>query len=360
MLKTAGPIVIPITCGVGLIALFVFLLLRNADEPKPVAPAPKQAASESANAWEIPLGSPTEPVQSTPPQPAGAGLERWTLDNLPAGWNPQVAEHLAGFFARMEMTPDISQERLIDLAKAREEIADYLKSLGPEAIPTLSKILRVETDFVNRRFLLYALGDLGPKSEDATIALLDFYTARKDVPGSRSEVNHIVDAMKRLKNDTAYQMMGSFIDDQATSPEDCDKFIQALSEHPRREESEGRFIEKMRAHSDRSVRNHAAQALGKVKSKNSLGDLMAQCDREEAWHVRQTILGTIGKIGDASALPYLERVARTDEDSRVRLSAASAIRRIGTPRAKKILASVQAEERDPKNRDRFQGWLEEM
>ncbi len=361
MLKTAGPIAV----GAGLIAVFIFLLLRNADESRPVAPAPPVAAgppvaAAPTSSWDIPLGSPTERVQITPPPPAKPGLDRWTLDDVPTGWNPQVAEHLAGFFARMEVTADKSAEQLIDLAKAREEIAEYLKNLGPEAIPTLSKILRVETDFVNRRFILYGLGNLGPRSEDATIALLDFYNARKDLEGSRSEVNHVIDAMKYLKNDSAYQMMGSFVDDKTTSSEDCDKFVQALGEHPRREEAEGRFIEKLRGHPDRSVRNHAAQALGKVKNKNSLGDLMAQCDREEAWNVRQTILGTIGKIGDPSAFPFLERVARTDEDSRVRLSAASAIRRIGTPRAKRILASVQAEERDPKNRDRFQGWLEEM
>ena len=111
--------------------------------------------------------------------------------------------------------------------------------VGPEALPTLGTILNAESDFVNRRFVIVAIGDLGPKSESATFILHDFFLARNADPQNRSEMNHVVEAMGRLQNDSSFEVLSGWIErrDDPAIQVFRDRFVKSLGEHPRRDEA---------------------------------------------------------------------------------------------------------------------------
>jgi HEAT repeat protein len=365
---------VPLCLGLGLVGVFIYLIWDEVgrSEPAPIVPPPAPALSQPPAETPMPIaavapgqppGDPGDPLSfESPPRPPGEGLQRWNMDKLPEGWDPALAGQIADFFDKMDVSgfTEEDQEKLKDLQDVREEFRNFLKSLGPEDLATLDAILKNEVDFGNRRFLLEAIGDLGPRSEEATFSLLDFYLRSRDRQGGRSETNHVIEAMGRLKNGTSYESITSMIDDASTSSYDRNKFVQALGEHPRREESISRFVAHGREDDDVGTRNHAWQAIGKMRSRGgkALSDLISAFDRENIWYVKQTMLGTIGYLGDPSALPFLEKVARTNEDSRVRLSAFNAIRLLATPEALRVLRSALAGERDETVRQNVEGWVE--
>lgn len=359
----------PLAAGLALIALFAFFLWDHAGGERPLPqgtrppgrPPPPLSTLVSVEARTDPMFQQME--RRKPGPPPGEGLERWNIEKMPEGWDPELAGRLARFFEDMDVTDPERGDKIENLDATREQLRAFLASLGPEAIPTLSAVLSVETDFVNRRFLIYALGDLGPRSEEATFALADFYESTRGTPGARSETNHVIKAMGSLKNETSFQFIGDYIDNPDTSSYDRDKLIQVLGEHPRRDEAIPRFVAGMRDERDVNTRNHSAQALGKIRQPRTLAELISSFEREEVWYVRQTILGSIGKIGDPSALPFLEKQARIAEPSGVRLSAANAIRLIGMAepwreKARRILQSLLGVERDASVRESIIGWLE--
>ena len=59
------------------------------------------------------------------------------------------------------------------VGRARDDLEALLASLGPEHVQMLAGLLKEEQDFVNRRFLLRALGRIG--SDEALVALVDHY-----------------------------------------------------------------------------------------------------------------------------------------------------------------------------------------
>jgi len=361
-------ILAPLCFGLALVGVFVYLIwneVRHGDtspvapQPPVVGPAP-QAPKRADPPVRAPRDSNPLSFEKTP-RPPGQGLQRWNIDKLPEAWDPALAARLADFFDQMDVSAEFTEEDIEKLKKledVRDKLREFLKSLGPESLVTLDAILKNEVDFGNRRFLLEAIGDLGPRSEEATLSLLDFYLRTRDRQGGRSETNHVIEAMGRLKNATSYESLSGMIDDPSTTSYDRNKFVQALGEHPRREESISRFVAHGRDDDDVGTRNHAWQAIGKMRSKGgkALADLISAFDREDVWYVKQTMLGTIGYLGDPSALSFLERVARTDEDSRVRLSAFNAIRLIATPEAMRVLRSALAGERDESVRQNVQEW----
>ena len=73
--------------------------------------------------------------------------------------------------------------------------------------------------------------------------------------------------------------------------------------------------------------------------------------------IRQTIVGTIGRIGSPSSIPFLEDIARFAKEDGVRLSAASSLRRVGTPAAWAILDDISRSEKNTGVRGRILGWL---
>lgn len=366
-------IAIPFAVALTLAVLFVVLLLDQAARPGPEGSSGDNVAEGQEDAPPLGEASPTPEPDRTilgsptaqdpyrrPARPRSAGkFSRWNLGKLPRGWDPEIASRLHELLEALEYDHLSSGEVTTRVREAYEELREYLASLGPEAIPTLSTILHAEPDFVGRRRIFEAIGSLGPQSEEATWALRDFYFARRDVDGAHSELVNLVRAMGHLKNDTSYELLRDLGTSEAHR-EYRDNFIVALGDHPRAEESVDVFVDAMTGDDVFRVRNHAAQALGKVRSPETLPELYDAYSREPIWYARQTILGSIGKVGDATALPFLETQAREAKESGVRLSAASAIRRIvqatGDPRGRMILEDLAESEPDPKVRSYVRRW----
>ena len=361
-------VLVPVAAGLALLVGGVLLLCleqgqAHLEAPPLTMPKPARLISPGdtvhSGRREEPLRPPPAVEKGPVSVPAGTGPNRWALQTLPAGWDPALAAHLASVFETMDVS-DHDPEKLGKLLGAREALEKFLRNLGPEALPTLGAILGAEPDFVNRRFVLRAIGDLGPKTEDATFVLHQFYLDRRGQPGARSETNYVIEAMGRLKNDSAFSGIRSFIEAPETPNYDRDKFVQALGDHPRAIEALPQFLHEGNNNQDIGTRNHSWQAIGKQgpKAVEALGALISAWERETAYHVRQTILGSIGKLGDARALPALERIARTATPSSDRLSAARAIFRLGTPAALNTLRALIPDERDAKLQTTYQGWLD--
>ncbi len=351
---------LPLLLGLALVGAFVYFLV-GFREPAGVA-APSVAPPAKKAPPEMPKATPEpslEVFQRPPLPPSGRGLARWKIEHLPEGWDPVIAERLARLFETMAVYKPTDAEVIDAIYRAREEIEKYLAGLGPEAIPTLNAILGAEPDFANRRFLLYALGNLGPRSEEATFALRDFYEKNRDIIDARNEMSHLIEAMGNLKNETSFQYMNEQIDDSSTPDSFRDKFIQALGKHPQAGKSVKKFVEYMDYEEDAQIRNHSAQALGGIRDSASLDYLVDRYGREPFTPVQQTILGSIGKIGDEKALPFLEGQARTAEKDDLRFSAARAIWRIGTSKAMEVFQSVIEGERVERLRNLMKEWLQE-
>lgn len=359
-------------------AIFIAFLLRGAGRSRDLAqslPAEGRGGVPTGRLPialdEYPRGSPTDPNPEPLPR-YGGDFPRWNLREFPEGWDEALAKTIHTYFERMSVDFR-DEERLLEVPAVREEFREFLSKLGPEALPTLAAILNAEGDFVNRRFLLYAIGELGPRSEMATFILRDFYLARHADPRNESEIRHVVNAMAKLQNDTAFEVLKEL----ASSPEPSVDphrrfFVAALGEHQRREQAVPFFVDHL--HADREeaihVRNMSAQALGKVRSRETLSELYRAAETEPYFAVKQTILGTIGKIGASESIPFLEAqfrqalapkpdAAYKEESLWIRLSAARALSRIGTADAVEALRELGRIEPDEKGREYIEKWIAE-
>jgi HEAT repeat protein len=350
----------PLAVGILLASIAVFFGIRGGRErPAPeVATAPEDLSNVLP---QMPHGTPTEkdpfrwPEKS--PRRDGAEFPRWDLKELPDGWDASLAHSIHDYFDAMELDHE-DAEKLAAIHETRRQFQEFLDGLGPEAVPTIVAILNAEGDFVDRRFLIKALGGLGSRTEEATYALRDFFLARQVNPENRSELLHVIEAMGELKNVTSLQMLTDFArrdDLHSYRPQ----LVGALGDHPRREETLGTLVGIM--HDDPVIlaRNKAAQALGKIRSEDTLGDLYQAFEKEHYWVNKQTILGTIGKIGDASSYSFLEDKARNAKEPAVRLSAGGALRRLGPSIASTALRDLARTEPDPEVRQRFERWAED-
>ena len=167
-------------------------------------------------------------------------------------------------------------------------------------------------------------------------------------------------------------MLSDMIAADNVSENDRSRFISALGDHPRAEERTELFVDNMVNGQDNHVRNLSAQAIGKlaerrreenVSSGEFLPDLMDAYEGSSRIFVRQTVLGSIGKVGDPSSLSFLEEIARLTPDREIRLSAANAVRRIGqhsgSRRAWAILDGLVQTESDAAVRTRMHRWSNE-
>ena len=367
------PFFLAFSLALSLVALFAYLLAEMKSTSPPAAPGartpveprarPSAAKVESA---ELPFGPPTTPNPfEKPPRKRYEGkFYRWNLQEVPGGWDPEVAARIHELLEAMEYDDLSGWETQKRLERARRELPEYLARLGPEALPTLGKILNVEPDFVARRFVFRGIGQLGPRSELATWILRDFYRARYHDPGGVSEMGRLIEAMGFLKNETSFELLSR----QARNTEPGhdayrDKFVVALGEHPRRLDAVDVFADGLDDDSF-SVRNKSAQAFGKVRAAETLDVLYDAFERENIIYVKQTILGSIGKIGEEESIPFLEALAREAPERGVRLSAAGAIRRIyeqtKSSYAHGLLRELAATESDPGLQARIRRWYESL
>jgi HEAT repeat protein len=352
-------VAVPVALALLLFGISIALLLFTG-APEEAPPTVVQKPAPKVETTAIPFADPSAKVPyavQEKPEKFGGRYPRWNLKEFPDGWDHALGETIHHYFKLMEYTPQ-EKAKLRRLEALREEFREFLRELGPESIATLSAILDVEADFVDRRFLLYALGDLGPQSNEATFALRDFFVKRYENPQSRSELYHSIEAMSRLENDTSFDMLVGFVegDEHPDAYSYRHKFVKALGEHPFREDATGTFVEAMETDDHPNVRNYAAQALGKIRNPDTLGALYKSFEGEQRWVIQQTILGTIGKIGHATAIPFLEGHARNSSEPAVRLSAAGALRRMDDAYARQVLRELARSEPDPKVRQNIQRW----
>ena len=227
---------IPFVLAALLAAVAIFLLVREAQRTREIEASlkiPPQYSRTPIPPEGYPRGSPTDP-KPVPLKRYGGEYPRWNLKELPQGWDPALAKTIHSYFEAM--TVDLMDDvKLSELQRIREEFAEFLAKLGPEALPTLAAILNAEGDFVNRRFLLKAIGNLGPSSEAATFVLRDFYMARHSDIRNDSEMWHVIDAMTQLKNESSFRVLTDFIEDPDPNVDrHRSHFVEALGEHPRR------------------------------------------------------------------------------------------------------------------------------
>ncbi len=355
-------IAIPLVLAAVLSALFVVMLMRQvdrADHEQPLTPKAPVAVAHGKDRT-IPVG-PVEAPRTAPKVVRHArddGLHRWGLSEYPDGWDPEIAASIHAYFEKMA---DLEKNRRgLPLDDLREEVRNFLAGLGPEALPTLAAILDAEPDFVYRRFLLYAIGDLGRESDLATWILKDYLMARKDNPQAVSEVKHVIRAMGNLQNDTSFETLRELVWHPDPRMQSFRKdIIEQLGLHDRRAEAVDTMVEGLREDTLTSNRNKWAQALKRVADPTTLDDLYIAFNKERYWATKQTILGAIGGIGSPAAIPFLEDKARSDPTPAVRLSAARALWRIATPYALDLLQGIIEREKDAKMKQLMESWAEE-
>ena len=356
---------IPLVCALALCILFVVFLVLQAnrtDESSLATPPAAVAAAAVESDWDgygkLPEGPPEAPDEAprVSKRRGKDGLFRWNLSDYPEGWDAEIALSVHNYFETMMRLEKAAPGPELDAL--REEFAAYLAGLGPDALPTFGAILNAESDFVFRRFMLYAIGDLGPQSEDATYMLKDYFMARQRNPKSLSEVKHVLRAMGRLQNDTSFDVLQNMTWDEELAPH-RKNIVEQLGDHVRRDEAVDFFVDGLRKDTHTMNRNKWAQAIKKLRNPDTLGDLYRAFEKERYWGTQQTILGAIGATGSSSAVPFLESKARHHDTPAVRLSAARALWRIGTPYAGEVLSDLQRTEPDPKIRKLIESWESE-
>ena len=353
-------LLVPAAIAVAIVATACVLLIPEKPsapaEPEVTAAAAEETPAAVATDRQIPYNDPSHPQPFTKDeQPRyGGQYPRWNLTEFPPGWDHELAATIHAFFEDMELDPKDSQKSL-RVERIRKEFQEFLDSLGPEAIPTLAAVLGVEPDFVDRRFLVYALGGLGPQSEEATYALSDYVLKRHENPRNRSEMGHVIQAMGRLKNASSFDVLTEFAGDDKLHTY-RGKFIQALGEHPDKDLAVETFSNTLTNDPLPDVRNYAAQALGKVRDPGSLHSLYQSFEQERRWPVKQTILGTIGKIANPNSIGFLESHARNADEPAIRLSAAGALRRMDSPYARRVLRELARTEPDEQVRKHITKW----
>ncbi len=359
-------IAVPFSLAAFLTAVLIWMALNDGQQgPAESTLSAKVEESTSSQA------QPTERVARRKPPTAGPqppvrkrsqksdGFSRWNLSKLPPNWNVELAKKIHSYFEKLDVYErGRTANAATQLMKAREELREFLASLGPESLETLTTILNSEPDFVYRRFMLVAIGDLGPKTEGATWALRDYFVSRNTDPKNRSEMGHLINAMGKLQNETSFDVMQNLIRNPSYKPY-REKFIWELGEHHRRDEAVDFFHEGLDSETSKKNRNRYAQALGKLANPESLPTLYQAFKKESYWVTKQTILGSIGKIGNPNSIPFLEEQARFAGESAVRLSAARALSRIGTPAAMETLQDVAESEPDKKTQSYMADWAQE-
>lgn len=362
---------IPAAAALILLGVFVYLLSRQSGEraeplavPLPESTPPRPLDDEAPKSLLAGSGVPTGPVDLPSATPSTErfhgrqdGLFRWNLTELPDGWDPRLAKSIHNHFETMDELEAAARagESGVPLEKAREELREYLAGLGPEALPTLGTVLNHDPDFVYRRFMYNAIGELGPVSEEATYYLRDYFMKRQQDPQNRSEVGNVIQAMEKLQNESSFDVLRGLIADSNARPY-RDKLIYALGEHQQREEATPFLVDGLHDSGSKKNRLRYAQALGKVKDSGTLPDLYHAFDKESYWVTKQTILGTIGKIGDPNSITFLSEKARHSKQGAVRLAAGRALSRIGTSHALDTLRNIATAEPDPNVQNLFSKW----
>ncbi|MEE2857921.1 MAG: HEAT repeat domain-containing protein [Planctomycetota bacterium] len=229
------------------------------------------------------------------------------------------------------------------VGRARDDLEALLASLGAEHVQMLAGLLKEEQDFVNRRFLLRALGRIG--SDEALIALVEHYhwsTGNQ----KESEVKHTVAALAAADNDRSFEILSEF----ALSDEDQQhryRFVGALSQHSRSSDALGIYSQLLRDDSHFRVRQRAAFGMKVSGGPADAAGIEAALLDEGNPYVRQSFLGALGGIRDVRSVPLVTRILQEDSVLSTRVSAVKALLRIEGDAVVDALRAARDDESQP-------------
>ncbi len=313
--RFAVPILILL--GTGAIAV---LALRDRD-PASAGPAPRvEESPESSTAVEFPEAGATEhqaaPVQAETAE--SALLRRQLIDIL-----------------RQPIVGDDIRERMTRLVARREALDAFLAQLGPAAVALIVDLLLEEPDFLNRRRLILALGEIG--SDQATDELALHYWRLKAL-GEEVELNYTIKALGVVQSPYSFDLLTGMIESPETTKHRW-RFVEQLGGHNNSAQAVPTFLRVADSSTEPYFKNRsrAALALKWANDPRAAPDVERLLDSEEDKFVRQALCGTLGDLGDPASLTRLGSVARTDQNYQTRMSAIRAMSRIGGEEARKII-----------------------
>ena len=231
------------------------------------------------------------------------------------------------------------QERFEKLLARREALDEFLAQLGPEAIPMLVALLEREPDFLNRRRLIMALGEIG--SDRAADELVNHYWRLFD-GDQETELNYAIKALGLVQSPHSFGLLTGMIEDADAIPHRY-RFVEQLGRHRDNVQAVPTFIRVADSANEPyfKTRSRAALALKWANDPRSAPQVERLLGTEEDKFVRQALCGTLGDLGDTGSIPKLEHVARGDTDHQTRMSAIRALSRIGGPEARQIIEELQ-------------------
>jgi hypothetical protein len=249
-------------------------------------------------------------------------------------------------------------DKLLTYPQTKAEFQEFLRNLPPGAVPIIAELLRKETDFVNRRLLIYGLADIG--TDEAAWVLRDFFMERIGDVARGSEMRHVIWALGRSESAAAYDVLVEFLGNRENTAVEKLRthYVESLGNHRLGYQAVPIFFDLLDVDLHDGVRNKAAQAIKNVGKRDpgaasaALPGLLESYKTEATRqsqravegvpthpYVKQTLLGAIGGTGDERAVPWLLKVGTT-EGLPERLSAAAALSRIGGEAAMEALNEI--------------------
>lgn len=327
--RTLVPIVIAVLAA-SFLSIVVFQAVQRSpqdgswSDPSAAPDHGKDATTTSHSLAGSPPDVPTATGNAAAPA-AGADLDA------------AIRAQLGAFFARMPAAViPLNAEGRIDVHRAREELQDYLDTLGPESVDTLVAVLEEETDFSNRRFLMRTLGRIG--TDTAADGLLAHYH-RMATANVDSEAKHTIKALGLVDSPHSFEQL-VHLATESGDPQHRHKVLEELGGHHMTGEAVPLYKELMVEDSRTNVRSYAARALKRTGDLRAAPDIEIALAAETNRYVRQSMIGALGGIGDANSVRALEAVANTDKDHVSRMSAVNSLRMIGGGAARTVLESI--------------------
>lgn len=196
-----------------------------------------------------------------------------------------------------------------------ERVLAALAVLTPEPDAPEVVSLGVLTAGVQREGRLGVLADLGRALAPELVALV-----RQPDPEVRERA---VRLLGRLDHPAVAVALVQALGDSESSVQRAALAV-VTPHHARAEAALPDRVAQLLRHSDWSVRTEAAQALGRLESRDA-ADVLARALREDDYaFVREAAARSLGRLGGSTAEAALERAATRDPEPRVRRAAAKA------------------------------------
>ena len=297
--------------------------------PSEETPEPEKPATASQPQSEPPLLETTDSGEEDTPSP---------LDSL-SPEHREISNSIFDLFQKCQWNEALDASTAHRVARARMDLEELLEGLGPEHVPMLIGLLKEEPDFINRRFLLKALGKIG--SDEALVGLIDHYHWSVEVD-KESEVKHTIDALALANTDFSLEILREY-----SLAEDAVlhryRFVEALTHHERARDAIDIYSELLRDPSHFRVRQRAAYGLKQTGGNDHSQSIETALAEEMNPYVRQSYLGALGGIRDVNSIPVVEKVLLEDENVSTRISAVRALLNIEGSAAIQVL--MQARDR---------------